>query len=414
MAVQDGSDDYQHDTDDHRVQLEVRHPVADVVDEIRGESPAHDGDPEERQEPAALLEEGVLESVLDGFVVDRAHVSDEQVHQSHVDGELHQESDPLGSDLAHTVALGEDSLEDGGQVVKPQKLLPRVRDTIVGDPDEVHSEAFSEEQQSEDERPDPSEEECRRDDAPVLAARDPQAVRTDDYEGYGIPDVSDHEPEEQGEEDRDQDGRVNLLILGHRHELRGVLELLRHVSVVHLSRRLSESGLDLLDSLQGPSAGLLDLHVDALDLGLDLGFDRLRLLLGHPGIDEERVLAGRDPEGYLTLLDLDRELLLRSLEEVLVFLKKALYLLVRALLLRLEGGDLTVGLSECVGRRSGPRGDGDLGEPVLRQDRSDLFLVLHLGEDGDYVALLLVEGREDLTIDAREGSGGVSGNGSDD
>ena len=213
----------------------------------------------------------------------------------------------------------------------------------------------------------------------------------------------------------DQDGRVNLLILGDRHELGGVLEFLRNLSVVHLCRRLSEPCLDLLGALQRPAACLLNLNIGSLDLGLDHFFDRFRLLLGYPRVDHEGVLAGRDPYRDLSLLDLDGKLFLGCLKEVLVFDKKKLDFFVRALEFRLSGGDLTVNNRKGVGcgSRHALR-HLDLGETVLGERRRDLVPVSDFGEHSDDVVPLLLEGGEDFAVDSLEGSRRVVNNGSDE
>ena len=388
------------------------------VDEEHGKAVTENDETEESEDPASLLHESVLESMLDALVVQSTEVSDQQVNDSDVDGQLKQESDM--EQFSDSGSIGQDTLEDAGKVVHSEQHAPAVLDLqqvstifMIGT-DEVHSETFSEEEQSEDECPNTAKEQDGGDGTPIFVFRDLEPIGTKDDERDSVSHISDHQSEEHRKEDRDQDGRVNLLILGHRHQFGGVLELLHDFSVVEFSRSIFESVLGLFDLLHGPSAGLLDLDVCSRDLGLDLRFHGLDLGSGHPCIDDECVLAVRDPYGDLSLLDLDGKFLLGSFEEGLVFLKKRLNLFLDILELGCGGGEVTVGLRKCAGRGPGLLRDRYLGESVLGEDSKDCILVLHLCENGDHVALLLVEGGEDLTVDARKGGSGILGNGSDD
>ena len=311
------------------------------------------------------------------------------------------------------MSSGQDALEDVRQVVESEQHLPCERDSIVSDSDEVHSQTLSEEEESEDECPNSAEEKDRRDGAPVFVVRDLESVRTKDDERDSVSHISDHQSEEHGKEDSDQDGRVNLLILRHRHELCRILELLHHSSVVELSRSGLESLLCLFHLVHGPAACLLDLNVDPLDHGLQLFFYTVGLLGGHPCVGDEGILAVRDPYRDLSLLDLDGQLLVGSAEEVFVFLKKIPDLFRDILHLGVGGLDLAVSRREDADRGSGSLRDLDLGESAFGEDGLDFVLVLRLHEHGHHVALLLVEGGEDLCIHSGESGGWVICNGSD-
>ena len=277
----------------------------------------------------------------------------------------------------------------------------------------MHSQTLSEEEESEDECPNSAEEQDCRDGAPVFVVRDFESVRTQDDERDGVSHISDHESEEHRKEDCDQDGRVNLLILRHRHELCRILEFLHDFSIVELSRSRLESLLSLFDLVHGPAAGLLGLYIDPLDHGLQLCLHAVDLLGGYPSIDDERVLAVRDPYGDFSLLDLDGQLLIRGAEEVFVFLKKVPDFFRDILHLGVSRLDVAVGRHEGVHRGSGPLGDLNLGESVLSQDGLDFVLVIRFGEHGHHVALLLVEGGEDLAVHSGQSGRGILDNGSD-
>ena len=253
----------------------------------------------------------MLEIVLDGFVVQCAQVSDHEVNDTDVHGQLEQESDLVK--LSDTDFVGKES-EHGSEIEVldsehlGEDLLPGPFDIQMAFSDEVHSQGFSEEEETEDECPNSSEEEHSSDSTPVLVMRDLEAVCTQDNERDGVSHISDHQSEEHRKEYRDQDGRVNLLILGYRHELGRILELLHDCSIVELRRSVFEPRLSLLRLLELPAAGLLDLDVDSFDPRLDLRLDGVGLGLGNPRVDHEGILAVRDPYGDLSLLDLDGKL----------------------------------------------------------------------------------------------------------
>ena len=262
----------------------------------------------------------------------------------------------------------------------------------------MHSQTFSEEEESEDECPNSAKEQNGGDCTPVFVMCHLETVCSQDDEGDGVSDVSDHKPEEHGKEDRDQDGRVNLLIFGYGHQFGAVLELLHTLSVAELRGNGLEPLLLLLRLVDGPSALLLDdLDIGALDLGLKLVLDEFDLGGGDPRINHEGVVAVRDPERDLSLLDLDGKLLLGSFEEIFVFFKKCLDIFRNILKIALACGEVALDLGECVECGSLEGRHCDLGESAFGKGGKDAVLVLDLGEHGDDVVSLLLGGEEDLT-----------------
>ena len=82
----------------------------------------------------------MLESVLDGLVVDSYDVSDEEVHDSDVYGQPEKHSDELRIDLSDSVSVYEEALEELVQVIQPEKSGPCIRDCALYIlSDEVHS-----------------------------------------------------------------------------------------------------------------------------------------------------------------------------------------------------------------------------------------------------------------------------------
>ena len=272
----------------------------------------------------------------------------------------------------------------------------------------MHSQHFTVVEHTEDSSPDSSEEQDETDGAPVFVLGVLQSVGSDDDEGYGIPDVSDHVSEEQRQEYGDQEGRVDLLVLRDVDHAGRILEFADDYSVVLFRRNVLETRLRVLGIFEFPSAGLLELHIDVVpELLLEVGLDGVHFLCRYPCVHDVCVLAHRDPEGNGSLLDLDGQLFVASFQEGHVFRFESF----KRLVLRLEGlgrlGDLRVYLLARLlrGHLVGVLGNGQLDEAALVKGVDGLALPGSLDEDGHDTALFLVEAGEDLGVVDLDGRG---------
>ena len=371
--------------------------------------------------------EGGLASVLHADVVVPGHVPDEQVDDTDVHGHLQQEADILelgnpfsGEHRMSMAHIGQHVVEPLGEMNSEDPVPADTRSSAAGlvgqrgavlvpiplavgvsSADEMHTQHLAVVEGSEDSSPDSSEEQDEPDGPPVLVLCVFEAVGPDDYERDRVAEVSDHVAEEQGQEDGDQDGRVDLLVLGHVDHGGRILELADYGSVVLLGRDLLEAGFRFLGLIQGPSAGLLELHIDVIpELLLEVGLDRIHLLGGDPGIHDVGVFAHRDPERDGPFLDLDGQFFVASFEERHVFRFEGFELLARLLDLGGLVGDLGVDFRDGVGGGNLPglSRDGHFRETEGCQGLSGLGLASGLEEHRHNAAGLLVVGREDLGV----------------
>src|SRR5881392_1283894 len=321
-----------------------------VPDPVSDRAPREDGgqereEAEETKEPAQLGERVFL--VVAELVDESEYVSRSQMEGREQEGKVHHVLDvqPLVNERV-----------EGN--VDAERLEAQLFGMAEGRM-EGHAKCFAEHEETEEEGPDPSDSRHEEDPPPDRFPLD--AGGRDESHGNengSVARIADHESEEERRRDEQEQRGVEFAVARRGVQVDEELERFGRFRIPQLDWRLR-----LLVRVVG-FRGL-----DVRSPGLQLPPQLLEAFLGDPPVDDEAVVAHREPKRRLRFVDLDLQSLLRGDHEVRIFLPKGVETALDLFESTLPFLPVGHGGVQEDPRISFPGRDVDLREPELPKDR---------------------------------------------